>query len=73
MIDAKKLRKGKPRWVKVTTLTAQKGLGKQLTPFSGRVKGKPLSPGRYRAQITATDSAGQASEPRQLSFRIVSG
>jgi hypothetical protein len=61
------------RFVKATSLTPQKQAGKQSTPFSGLVRGKPLKSGRYRASIVATDSAGQASEPRRVSFRIVSG
>ncbi len=72
-IERKKASKGKARFLKVTTLSAQKQAGKGSTPFSGRVKGKPLKPGKYQATIVATDSAGQASEPRQLSFQIVSG
>ena len=61
------------RFVKATSLTAKEQAGKQSTPFSGLVRGKPLKSGRYRASIVATDSAGQASEPRRVSFRIVSG
>jgi hypothetical protein len=66
-------KKRKARFVKVTTLSAQEQSGKQSTPFSGLVKGRPLKPGRYRATITATDSAGQASAPQQRSFKIVAG
>jgi hypothetical protein len=63
----------KARFAKVTTLSQQKKSGRQSTKFSGRVKGKPLKPGSYRATITATDSAGQKSQPRKLTFKIVSG
>ena len=70
----KKTKKGKKaKFAKVTTLSGQKSQGRESTPFSGRVKGKPLKPGKYRATITAVDSAGQASAPRQLSFKIVAG
>jgi hypothetical protein len=74
-IDRKKrAKKGKKaKFAKVMTLSGQKSQGRQSTPFSGRVKGRPLKPGKYRARITATDAAGQTSEPRQLAFRIVSG
>lgn len=41
--------------------------------FSGRVEGRALRPGRYRARVTATDPAGNRSAPRRISFRIVSG
>jgi hypothetical protein len=69
-------RKKKPRrrkFVKVTTLSAQQKSGNQSLPFSGKVGGKPLKPGKYRATITATDSAGQTSQPHQLSFQVVTG
>jgi hypothetical protein len=70
----KKTKKGKKaKFAKVTTLSGQKDQGRQSTSFSGRVKGKALKPGKYRATITATDSAGQASAPQQLSFKIVAG
>jgi hypothetical protein len=74
VIERKQVRKGKkPRWVKATTLSAQENEGKGDTPFSGKVKGKPLKPGKYRARITATDTAGQASAPRQTGFTVVGG
>jgi hypothetical protein len=74
VIERKQVRKGKkPRWVKATTLKAQKGSGKQSTPFNGKAKGKPLKPGKYRARITATDTAGQASAPKQTGFTVLSG
>jgi hypothetical protein len=73
-IERKKAGKGKkPKFAKVTTLSQQKKSGKQSTKFSGQVKGKPLKPGKYRATITASDSAGQKSQPRQITFKIVSG
>jgi hypothetical protein len=63
----------KPRFSKVTTISQEKKSGRQATKFSGRVGGRPLKPGKYRAQITATDSVGQTSAPKKLGFRIVSG
>jgi hypothetical protein len=63
----------KPRFSKVTTISQQKKSGRRATEFSGRARGRPLKPGKYRAQITATDSAGQTSAPKKLGFRIVSG
>jgi hypothetical protein len=73
LIERRKAGKGKPKFAKVTTLSAQQKSGKQSMAFSGLVKGKPLKPGKYRATITATDSAGQASAPHQLSFQVVIG
>jgi hypothetical protein len=74
-IERKKTgRKGKrANFAKATALGGQESQGPQSTPFSAVVKGKPLKPGRYRATITATDAAGQASAPQRLSFKIVSG
>jgi hypothetical protein len=69
-IEMKKKKKTK-KFIKVTTLSAQQSSGRQSLPFSGVVKGRPLTPGRYRATITATDSAGQASQPGRLSFQVV--
>jgi hypothetical protein len=69
-------KKTKPRCVrftKVTTLTGDERAGRQATPFSGRVRGKALKTGRYRATIVATDGAGQKSLPRRISFRVVRG
>jgi hypothetical protein len=41
--------------------------------FSGRLHGRALRPGRYRARVVATDPAGNRSAPRRVAFRIVSG
>jgi hypothetical protein len=56
---------------RVTTLCANKQAGKQSTAFTGRVKGKALKPGRYRARLVATDAQGARSKERRLALRIV--
>ena len=70
----KKLRRGKKckRWKPVGTLT-RKGLpaGKAVVPFTGRIGTRALRPGRYRAAITATDAAGNASKVAIAKFGIV--
>jgi hypothetical protein len=66
-------RRTKARFVKVTSLTAQQQAGHQATPFSGRVRNRPLKAGAYRATIVATDAAGQASDSQRVAFRIVAG
>ena len=38
--------------------------------FTGRLRGKKLSPGRYRLVMVATDAAGNKSKPKRA-FRIV--
>ncbi len=65
--------KGKPctRFLNKKTITAQQDAGHQSTPWNGHFGKKPAKPGRYRATIVATDSSGQHSEPRYLSFKII--
>ena len=57
------------RTVTVATLkrTAHAALNK--VAFSGRISGKALKPGSYKAVFTATDAAG-SSQPKTLSFTI---
>jgi hypothetical protein len=71
----KKNRKAKrcTRYKRVTTLRATRKAGKQSTAFTGRVKGKALKPGKYRARLRATDSQGAKSKERRLAFHIVHG
>jgi Ca2+-binding RTX toxin-like protein len=45
--------------------------GANRIPFSGRIGDRALRPGRYRAQIRATDAAGNTSTGIWLRFRIV--
>jgi hypothetical protein len=45
--------------------------GANAISFSGRVRHRPLLPGRWRATIRAKDSAGNRSKPRRATFRIV--
>jgi Ca2+-binding RTX toxin-like protein len=45
--------------------------GRGRIGFSGRIGRRALRPGRYRATLTATDTAGNRSRPRQASFRVV--
>jgi hypothetical protein len=61
------------RFIRTAALNAGEQAGRQFTFFSGRSRGRPLKPGRYRARLRAVDSAGQKSQTRQVSFRIVRG
>jgi hypothetical protein len=45
--------------------------GRNSTPFSGKVKGRALAAGRYRARIAATDASGKRSPVSTVSFRIL--
>jgi hypothetical protein len=47
--------------------------GEQRQAFVGRVRGKVLSPGRYRAAIVAVDRADRRSRRKTAAFRIVRG
>ena len=59
------------RYKRVTTLTASQTAGPQSIPFTGRVKGKALKAGKYRARITATDRQGARSIEKRLALKIV--
>jgi hypothetical protein len=56
------------RTVARLTRSAHPGLNK--LPFSGRIRGKPLKAGEYRAVFAATNANG-SSAPKTLRFRIV--
>jgi hypothetical protein len=58
---------------KLGSLAAKKHAGKQSMRFSGRLRGKPLKPGSYRATIVATNSSGLPSDPHRVTFRVVRG
>jgi uncharacterized delta-60 repeat protein len=58
------------RTITVATLIRSAHLGLNEVPFSGRIRGKALAPGRYQATFTATGSAG-SSPSKTLTFTIV--
>jgi hypothetical protein len=47
--------------------------GSHSLPFTGRLRGHALAPGRYRVRIRATDHAGNHSPAVTLKFKIVRG
>ena len=59
------------RYRRVTRLVADKQAGRQTTPFTGRVRGRPLKPGAYRARLVAADALGARSKERRLALRVV--
>lgn len=59
------------RYVRSGVLESQKTAGRQTTKFRGRLSGRPLRLGRYRARITATDAQGARSVTRRLNLRVV--
>ncbi|MGZ4332243.1 MAG: hypothetical protein ACXVXL_30120 [Solirubrobacteraceae bacterium] len=70
---ATRARRHKPRCTlhtTVATLTRTGHTAVNKLPFTGRISNKALSPGRYQARFTATDSAG-TSKPLTIAFSIV--
>ncbi len=45
--------------------------GRNEIAFSGRVAGRKLSPGTYRAQLTVTDAARNVSRTATVSFKVI--
>ncbi|HET7507382.1 MAG TPA: PKD domain-containing protein [Solirubrobacterales bacterium] len=45
--------------------------GANKLKWNGKLKGKPLPPGRYRATVVATDKEGGRSLPKTVGFRIL--
>jgi 6-phosphogluconolactonase (cycloisomerase 2 family) len=66
--------RGRPRcalFKRVGRLAATGKAGRNRTRFSGKLRGRRLPPGRYRATAVARDAAGGRSAPRSVRFRIV--
>jgi hypothetical protein len=66
--------RGKPRCTRyrpIGSFAAAALAGENNRRFSGRIGSRSLRPGRYRANLTATDPAGNASAPRRLPFRVL--
>ncbi len=59
------------RWVKRGAIERSAAAGPVSIPFSGRIGKKALRPGSYRALVTARDAAGNRSQQRTVSFKIV--
>jgi plastocyanin len=65
-------RGGKRRYAgKGTLVRRHRHAGSNTISFSGRLGGRALSAGAYRASITATAANGRRSKARLTSFRIV--
>jgi hypothetical protein len=68
---ARKRAKRCTRWRQLTVLRKQGNPGPSSVQFSGKVRGRSLRAGRYRALATATDAVGNSSRPRKAGFRAV--
>jgi virginiamycin B lyase len=58
------------RYSSVGTVRADGRQGVNELRFSGRLNGRNLSPGTYRASLTATDAAGNASSVSRATFTV---
>ena len=59
------------RWAMQHTLTRTAHAGVNRVPYSGRVRGRALRPGRHRAVFTATAPGFSRSAAATVKFRIV--
>jgi hypothetical protein len=59
------------RWVTQHSLTRTAHTGVNRVPYTGRVRGKALRPGRHRAVFTATAPGFSRSAAATVKFRIV--
>lgn len=57
----------------VGTLVRTARAGADRIPFGGRLGGRALHPGTYRAILTATSSAGARTSPLSLTFVVAAG
>ncbi|HEY1355647.1 MAG TPA: hypothetical protein VGF09_04965 [Solirubrobacterales bacterium] len=46
-------------------------VGANTIEFNGRIAGRKLKPGKYRASLVVTDSAGQVSRTETVNFQVV--
>jgi hypothetical protein len=59
------------RYKRVTALVADERAGRQSTAFTGRVRGRALRPGPYRARLVASDALGARSAVTRIALRVV--
>ena len=59
------------RFKKAGAFTTAATAGSNRTRFSGKLRGKRLKAGRYRATAIAMDGAGGTSTPKTVRFRVV--
>jgi acid phosphatase type 7 len=64
-------RKVAGRYKTVGTFTDQGVAGKNRRRFRGRLDGRRLRPGAYRAGLVAMDYVGNRSTPKRVRFRVV--
>ena len=75
-LAATRARRFRPRCTRLVlqgTLRRTPRAGRTSTPFTGRIGRRALAPGRYRATVRATDTAGNVSRPHWIDFIVVAG
>jgi hypothetical protein len=55
------------------SLTKSGKSGTNSFKFNGKLKGRPLAPGKYTLEAVATDADGNRSKPRTVAFTVVAG
>lgn len=58
-------------WKKIGSIRKAVTAGRNTIVFSGRLAGRKLGPGRYRALLKITDAAGNVSQTEIVKFRVV--
>ena len=58
-------------WKKIGSIRKQVKAGRNTIVFSGRLAGRKLVPGRYRALLKITDLAGNVSRAETIKFRVM--
>ena len=59
------------RWRTLSRLRQAGAAGTNTRRFSGKVRGRPLPAGRYRARATATDAVGNRAGARVVGLRVL--
>ena len=56
---------------KIGEIRQQVTAGDNTIAFNGRIAGRKLKPGKYRASLVVTDAAGQVSRTETVNFQVV--
>jgi hypothetical protein len=60
------------RFTRIGSLSFEnRSAGANKIAFNGEVSGRKLTPGSYRASLTATDASGNSSTPKRASFTVL--
>ena len=58
-------------WKKIGSIAKQVKAGRNTIAFTGRLAGRKLTPGSYRARLKITDAAGNVSRAETVKFRVI--